>query len=318
MSARRLLVIGCNGFIGRHVVIAAERSGMEVHGFDRAAPSRQSPLAGFHAGSLADPVCLERVFAAVRPDRVISLAAHAGAGSGPGLSAERDIDAAFAVNVEGFRSLVATCRARGVSRLVWASSTTVLGQQADHATGLVDETASRFPAGIYGLTKSLAEEIGTFAHRHWGLEVVAVRPTLVLGPGHPYGGLLDPLKALFEACHPVAPPTLEIGWGRHLFDIVHVDDVAAAFVALAAAPPGLRPLYHVNGGTTDIDAIAALARAARPELDLTVRDEAPPVVFPLVAADRIAADIGFRARYGADETIRRCIEHARNREECYV
>ncbi|MEP5358373.1 MAG: hypothetical protein ABJQ57_03705, partial [Nitratireductor sp.] len=100
--------------------------------------------------------------------------------------------------------------------------------------------------------------------------------------------------------------------------IAHVDDVAAAFVALAAAPPGLRPLYHVNGGTTDIDAIAALARAARPELDLTVRDEAPPVVFPLVAADRIAADIGFRARYGADETIRRCIEHARNREECYV
>lgn len=303
---QRALLIGASGFIGRHVVYALAENGLEVHGLDVHDAQSFDVLKDHHRGSVTDRQRLDEVFSRLRPELVISLAAHASGGSGPGISAERDCDAAFAVNVDGLRNTIAACRLCEVSRLVWASSTTVLGPAARHDGDMVDEDAPRFPVTNYGLTKSLAEEIGAYAHRRFGHEVVALRPTLVLGPGLPYRGLLDPLKRLFEACAK-REAAVKIGWGQHRFDIVHVLDAAAAFAAVALARAPLRDLYHVNGGPTDIGEIAAAARKICPGLKVEITEETPAVVYPLVSGRRIAEDVGFTPSCLPHQIIRDCI-----------
>ncbi|MDN2564856.1 NAD(P)-dependent oxidoreductase [Aquibium sp. A9E412] len=306
MSARRVLVVGTGGFIGRHVVRAFAAAGWQVHGLD-VAPGAPAELADYRRGSLADADAVAAAVRAAAPEVVVSLAAHTGGGSGPGVSAERDAAAAFAVNVDGLRHLIAGCRHAGVPRLVWASSTTVLGPAARHGPQPLDEDAPHHPDSVYGLTKSLAEQIGAFAHARCGLEVCAVRPTLVLGPDHPYRGLLDPLKALFAACAAGRTGPQEIAWGSHRFDIVHVADAARAFCVLAETTRPLAPLYHVNAGPTDIGAIARVARDLCPAMPIRATPAPEATVFPLVSAARIAGDAGFVPDFAPDAVIRDCI-----------
>lgn len=299
------LVIGASGFIGRYVVAELARRGLEVHGFDVGESRPCTAMAALHAGSVTDRLRLEQVCARIQPRVVISLAAFTGDGMGPGVSAERDCDAAFAVNVDGLRNTIAACRSAAVERFVWTSSTTVLGPAVD-GVGLADEEARRSPVTTYGLTKSLAEEIGVFAHRRCGLDVVALRPTLVLGPRHPYRGMLDPLKQLFAACAN-GHPYVKVSWSMKPFDIVHVDDVAAAVSALALAAGPLQSLYHVNGGPIDIRRIAEIAGAISPRLDIEIVESAQASVYPLVCARRLTDDVGFTPIYAPDEIIRDCI-----------
>lgn len=303
MNARyRILVIGSNGFLGRHLVAAIARQGAEAHGFDPGNDTN-ALLASHFCGSVVDPAHLNEALRKVKPDAVISLAAYVESGLGPGISAERDPDAAFSVNVEGFRNTIHASRKHGVARIVWSSSTTVLGSHQYHPGAMVDEDARRVPENVYALTKTLAEDIGTFEHGRNGLEVIAVRPTLVLGRAHTYQGILDPLKALFAAKN----GHLEVSWGSHRFDIVDTRDCGDAMLALAMAPQPLRAIYHVNGGATDIHAIVEVVKSLRHGLTVDVNETDNTPFYPLVSSDRIHADIGFRAAFTPDDIIRNCV-----------
>ncbi|MBW3096011.1 NAD-dependent epimerase/dehydratase family protein [Pseudohoeflea coraliihabitans] len=305
-SRTRTLVIGSSGFLGRKLVAAIAEQGGEVHGFDPVSCT-QDQLASHCRGSVSDPELLDEALRQSKPQSVISLAAYIQPGLGPGRSAELDPDAAFMVNVGGFRNIIAACRRHGVSRLIWSSSTTVLGSAHQHEREIVDEDAPCFPESVYALTKTLAEEIGTYEHGRQDLEVVAVRPTLVLGRGHPYRGILDPLKSLFDAASGRGGEAVTVEWGPHRFDIVDVRDCAAAILALAMTKKPLRPVYHINAGPTDIHEIVAVAKTCRLSLRVTVNETTGSTHFPLVSAKRLTEDIGFKPEFGGTEIIRDCV-----------
>lgn len=313
-----VLVIGSEGFIGKRVVAALAKAGLAVFGFDRReAEADGGPLAGAFVGSITDRDALRRAIGECRPETLISLAAWSDGAVGLAVSAEADPDAAFDVNVEGFRNMLGAALEGGVGRVVWSSSTVVLGPAGADRDGPVDEDAPPRPVNMYGLTKTLAEEISAYARRVSALDVAAVRPTLVFGPDHPYGGLLDPLKRLFAGGEDGGP--VEVAWGSHAFDIVHVDDVAEAIRALACKPDGLAPVYHVNGGPITIREIGQTVLRRRPGTQIVIRDQEPAVVYPLVSSKRIEIETGFRPRFGARATIEDCIVNAntpKRREAC--
>ncbi|MCB0134525.1 MAG: NAD(P)-dependent oxidoreductase, partial [Caldilineaceae bacterium] len=112
---------------------------------------------------------------------------------------------------------------------------------------------------------------------------------------------------------------VEVAWGSHAFDIVHVDDVAEAIRALACKPDGLAPVYHVNGGPITIREIRQTVLRRRPGTQIVIRDQEPAVVYPLVSSKRIEIETGFRPRFGARATIEDCIVNAntpKRREAC--
>jgi dihydroflavonol-4-reductase len=158
----------------------------------------------------------------------------------------------FRSNVTGTRNVVAAAAAASLQRVVYTSSAVVLGE----ATGTVGSERSVHRGkylSAYERSKHEAELVAFTAAGHHGIDVVAVNPSSVQGPGRVGGSALLFLYALRS----------ERPW---LFDtsvsLVDIDDcVEAHLLAARHGSPGAR--YVVSGTTIGIrDAAGLLSEVA--------------------------------------------------------
>jgi nucleoside-diphosphate-sugar epimerase len=142
----------------------------------------------------------------------------------------------FETNVEGTRRLLGAARESGVSRLVYTSSVAVYG---DHLTWGITEGAPVNPSAAYGVSKVRAESLLRDAATT-GLPCMIVRPCIIYGPGDRY--------FLPQSAWAVRLPVLPLpDGGRHVVDVVHADDVAAAhLLVMETGQPG--ETYNVTDG----------------------------------------------------------------------
>lgn len=162
-AARRILITGIAGAIGKCIAPALAARGHEVRGLD------QRPLAGFECvvGDIADPAVVRSAMGGI--DTVIHLAAFPS-------------DADFYThllrpNVLGMVNICQAAAEAKVGRLILASSGQVLwGHRALMRERPVQVSDGPAPTNFYALTKVWAEETGAmFARTHAGLTVLAVR-----------------------------------------------------------------------------------------------------------------------------------------------
>jgi UDP-glucose 4-epimerase len=205
------------------------------------------------------------------------------------------------VNVLGFRRLLAAAAEAGVRRVVWTSSTVVYGPAEGHVAR-VDEDAPRRPAGVYGLTKTLAEEVAAFTRRRHGLEIAGLRIPLMLGPGLWYDGAASPVKRLVAEARPGARPVVEAPAAP--FDAMHVADAGRLVETLLASPAPRHDLYNVAGFTTSFAEIAATLRRLVPGYEPDLREAAPAVTVPLVSDARLLAETGFAVAHDIGAVLR--------------
>lgn len=167
----RILVTGCSGYIGRHLVPVLARMGHAVVGIDRNPAGGE--LTDFHLGDLNDPAVLARAVAGA--DMVVHLAA---AKDDWGISAEQyQVD-----NVDATRVLLEAGRDAGVRHWLHYSTVGIYGPSNKPA----DETAPVRPNHPYGQSKADAEPLFVdLVARDPAASVVMVRPSVVFGPGHP-------------------------------------------------------------------------------------------------------------------------------------
>jgi nucleoside-diphosphate-sugar epimerase len=219
----KALVTGASGFLG-HAVCAellsrecavsslVRRPGSEPLGTEAA------------AGDLGDGDVLARLLEGIRPDCVIHLAAE--------IATQRDRRKIDEVNIEGTRRLLGACSAAGGQggiRFVFVS-TVVTG---DAGGAVLDETSTLPVQTAYGRSKQEGERLV----RESGLPIVIIRPSHVYGPGGWYAEEI--VRRLKQPGRLVV-----IGSGQNWWDVVRVEDVAAACVTAAErAPAGA--LYHV-------------------------------------------------------------------------
>jgi UDP-glucose 4-epimerase len=311
VAATDLLIVGANGFLGGRTVAAALAAGNSVATFGPPSPAgdllaRWHGRIANHVGSITEPAEIAAALAATRPVTVISFAAH-GEGRGGLMSAgEIEPSRAFAVNVDGFRTLLAACGEAGVRRVLWTSSTAVFGPAAEYPPTPLDESAARAPRTIYGLTKQLAEDVASFYRRRTDMEVCALRPPLVFGPGRWYGGAAEPLQRLLAAAS--RRETLALRLPKEHFDLMHADDVATALLLLANHRGPLAACYHVNGFATCFRDIAAFLARECPGFHPSLEFECSAVVYPLISAERIAREVGFHPRFGLAAALRSSLQ----------
>ncbi|MBL27204.1 MAG: hypothetical protein CMM50_06600 [Rhodospirillaceae bacterium] len=296
-----VLVFGGSGFVGRHLVERLLDAGFAVTVFG---PSPEPCLDGrlldriaFVEGSITDR---DAVAAAIREsgaDRIVSLAAYGEGGGGLVRAAAADGAKAFAVNVEGFRTLLDAVAEAGTSRLLWASSTTVFGHPSEYGNQPVDETAAPRPASLYGLTKALAEQVADYYRTRHGVAVTGVRLPLLFGPGLWYAGAGAAIRGAYAAAARGEPVTVE--GDPAPFDLMYVKDVAALCLHLLRHRGPLAPIYNVNGFTTTFAAIAR-ALAARTGTAVDHRDVPAALLYPPMATGRLEAETGFRPAFDLD------------------
>ena len=302
------LVTGGAGYVGAHVVHALAASGTQVVVLDDLSTGdagRLDALPGVPvvAGSVRDRGLVRRVLREQAVQGVVHLA---------GQPAGSDPLAAWAEDVEGLVALLESCRAKGVSRFVFASSTAVYG--APDAEPVPEDAPCR-PLSPYGRTTLAGEWLLGDCAAAYGLAAVTLRLPEVAGAADPRLGDTDQadlLPQVFAALDAGTAPVVSGGHttadGTLVRDLVHVADVAAAHVAavraLEAGSPGGVHNVGSGRGSSALDVLRAVAEVTGGDTTPEVtgaHPEDPASVVP--AVDRIERELGVRARHDLHDVV---------------
>ncbi|NOZ21296.1 MAG: NAD(P)-dependent oxidoreductase [Planctomycetes bacterium] len=203
---KRILLTGGSGLVGR--TLAPMLSGQhEVTHFEMKDPGDGLPFIG---GDLRDSAAVAE--ACQGKDTVIHIAAlHGKAWK------EAGDDIGFEANVIGTKNILEGAAKAGVKRVVFTSSIWATGHGSNPPYLPIDEDLPREPAELYGLTKTLGEQMCRYTTSKHGLSTIALRPGGIR-PAEEYG------------------PN-EVGY---LAGSVNVCDVAQAHVLALNAPDDMR------------------------------------------------------------------------------
>nr|MBA2355096.1 GDP-mannose 4,6-dehydratase [Acidobacteriota bacterium] len=166
---------------------------------------------------------------------------HLAAQAGVRKSWGRDFDIYVSNNIGATQRLLEACAGRPLERFVYASTSSVYG---DEAVIPMREDARLQPVSPYGVSKLAAEHLGHLYHVNHGLPFVALRYFTVYGPRQrPDMGFHRFLTAAMDG-----QPLTRYGDGEQTRDFTFVADaVTATATAGTRGVPGR--VYNVGGGS---------------------------------------------------------------------
>jgi UDP-glucose 4-epimerase len=299
-------VTGVAGFLGSHLAEALLAAGHEVVGVDGFTPYYSRALKEANLRGLRDRTgfrFVEADLAETDPSDLVDgvpWVFHQAAQPGVRASWDRGFEDYVRHNILATQRLLEACRAAGVSRFVYASSSSVYGNIAE---GRVSEDEPVRPVSPYGVTKLAGEKLVEVYHREFGLHTVSLRYFTVCGPRQrPDMAFHKILRALHSGTSFV-----RYGDGKQERDFTYVGDAVRA--NLLAAEKGVAgTVYNIGGGTpTPLEAaIEVLERVVgRPaRIESRPRADGDP---RRTAADlgRAERDLGYRPEVSVTEALER-------------
>jgi nucleoside-diphosphate-sugar epimerase len=241
------LVTGVAGFIGSTLAGQLLDRGARVTGIDcftdyypratkeaNLAPLLARPAFQF-VESTIQAANLESLLADAT--HVFHLAAQAGVRKSWG----RDFQVYTTNNIEATQVLLEACVGRTIDRLVYASSSSVYG---DDTPLPMQETAAPAPLSPYGVTKLAAEHLCNLYHANHGVPCVSLRYFTVYGPRQ----RPDMAFNRFLRAAITSQPITLYGDGEQTRDFTFVADAAAA-TADAGTRGVAGRVYNIGGGS---------------------------------------------------------------------
>ncbi len=315
----RTLVTGAAGFIGSHVADALLARGERVVGLDNfdsfyareikesnVADARRNPGFTLVEGDLRDRALCARVLAEHGIGTIVHLAARAGVRPSV-LDPELYAD----VNVRGFAVLLEAARAAGVTRIVYASSSSVYGGGAEvpfREDGAVDH-----PLSPYAATKR-ANELQAVTHHHLhGGDLVGLRFFTVYGPRQRPEMAIHRFTRLIDEGRPV--PVFGDGTARR--DFTYIDDIVQGVLGAFDRGRGCR-VYNLgeSATTTVLELIERIAATLGRPYEVDHRPPEPGDV-PVTFADvgRARAELGYDPRVPLADGVARFVAWYRARRD---
>jgi nucleoside-diphosphate-sugar epimerase len=243
----KALVTGAAGFIGSHLAGALLDRGAGVTGIDCFTDYYPRPIKDSNLAANADRPGFRFVEARLQDvdlpalldgiTHVFHLAAQAGVRKSWG----RDFRTYTENNVEASQQLLEACIGRPIHRFVYASSSSLYG---DNVSIPMREDALPQPVSPYGVTKLAAEQLCYLYHVNYGVPATSVRYFTVYGPRQrPDMAFHRFIKAALAG----EPITL-YGDGEQTRDFTYVSDAVAATIAAGErGVPGRA--YNIGGGS---------------------------------------------------------------------
>jgi nucleoside-diphosphate-sugar epimerase len=219
----------------------------------------------------------------------------------------------FENNVAGTVQLLAACRAAGVRRIVFASSSSVYGEGD---TGPRVESQSLRPASPYAASKAAGEAWVQACRAAYDLETVVLRYFNVYGPRQDAGSAYAAAVPRFVDDALAGRPFRIDGDGRQTRDFTFVADVVEANVRVGASSAVVGGVFNV--GTGRARAIEDLARAVADGAGVRAElRRGPPrpgdVRASQACVDALEAALAWRPAVGLREGLARVIDAARAR-----
>ena len=250
----KVLVTGGAGFIGSNLVRGLLARGDDVRVLDNFSTGSRRNLDGLERdvevveGELRS---YERVHNAVRGVEIVF---HLGAlGSVP--RSVQDPLTSSAVNVEGTLNVQLAARDEGVRRVVFASSSSIYGNQDQLP---LHESMAPDPISPYGVAKLAAERYCvSFSRVYYSFETVVLRYFNVFGPRQDPTSQYAAVVPLFITAIAAGEPVTIFDDGEQSRDFTYVDNVVAANLLAADADGANGRILNISGGTpTSVNELA--------------------------------------------------------------
>ena len=236
----KLLVTGCAGFIGMHVSQYLLNQGHEVIGIDNLNDYYDPQLKldrlknieslngfTFKKIDISNAEDINKLFSDNSFSRVVHLAAQAGVRYSI-INPKAYIDS----NISGFFNILEACRHNRIEHLVYASSSSVYGQNTKLPYSESDQVDH--PVSLYAATKK-SNELMAHAYSHlYGFSCTGLRFFTVYGPwGRPDMSPYIFIKAILEK-----RPIQLFNYGEMSRDFTYIDDIVRGVVEILDKPAG--------------------------------------------------------------------------------
>lgn len=303
------LVTGGAGFIGSHLVEELVRRGRRVRVFDNFSTGKRENLSIVLSeievtdGDILDPATVREAMTGV--ERVFHQAALR--------SVPRSVADPLAtdrVNVEGTLNVLMAAREAGVRRVVYASSSSVYGNEQILPLREVQPPA---PVSPYAVSKLAAEHYCRVFTTLYGLPTVALRYFNVFGPRQ------DP-ESQYAAVIPrfltaaLGQQSLEVhGDGLQSRDFTYVDNVVLANCLAAESELAMGEVFNVACGQrcSLLDIVELLAEMLGAQRRIIRWHHTPPrpgdVRHTLADIGKAQRLLGYEVLVGLEEGLRRCL-----------
>jgi UDP-glucuronate 4-epimerase len=316
MEGSTILVTGAAGFIGSHAAEALLARGNRVVGVDnfdefysrtikesnlKSVSSRAGERGGrfeFEQIDITDAPSLAQLVARVMPDAVLHMAALAGVRA----SIERPAQYAR-VNVEGTTHLLEAAVKHGVRRFIFASSSSVYGNNAKVPFAEDDLVAE--PISPYAATKRAGELI---CHAYWHLyrlPVTCLRFFTVYGPRQRPDLAIHKFTRLISEGKPIPV----FGDGSTSRDYTFIDDIIAGVMSALDRCDRYR-VYNL-GGSSPVTLATLIEQIERGVGKKAILDRKPaqPGDVERTFADltRSRAELGYAPKTPIEQGIRRFV-----------
>ena len=329
MISGNLLVTGCAGFIGFHLVEHLLSTGQPVIGIDnlndyydpalklaRLDRLKQNPNFTFQKLDLADRAGMKALFERFKFSAVVHLAAQAGV-----RYSLQNPHAYADSNLEGFVNILEGCRHNGCRHLLFASSSSVYGANTKLPFSVHDNVDH--PISLYAATKK-ANELLAHSYSHlYRLPTTGLRFFTVYGPWY----RPDMALYLFANAITTGQPINLFNNGNMRRDFTYVGDVVEAMSRMIERAPQGDPAW--SGAKPDPSSSKAPWRIYnignnKPEelmhvvglLEKGLGREAKKKMMPMQAGDvletfadveDLARDIGFRPQTRIEDGVARFV-----------
>lgn len=318
-----ILITGAAGFIGSSLLHRLARRGGKVVGVDnlnsyydprlkyaRLAECKKDADFQFVCMDIADRDAMEGLFGSHKFEVVVNLAAQAGV--------RYSIEKPYAYqhsNLDGFLCLLEQCHHHGVKHLVFASSSSVYGQ--DKRVPFKEDDVVDTPVSLYAATKK-TDELMAYTYSHlYGLRTTGLRYFTVYGPwGRP-----DMAPMLFAHSIVTGEEIKVFNNGDMARDFTYIDDIVEGTVRVidstetghsgrASAPdePSIYRIYNIGCGhpVKLMDFIGELEQAFGREAKKRFLPMQPGDVYETYAdTTRLQTEMGYTPKVSLHEGIRR-------------
>lgn len=180
---------------------------------------------------------MQALFAAQKFDLVVHLAAQAGV-----RYSMENPHTYITSNVTGFVNLLECCKVNRVQHLIFASSSSVYGDDA--STPYRETQRTDHPVSLYAATKKSNELMAYTYHHLYNMSITGLRFFTVYGPwGRP-----DMAPMLFAAAIREGKPLKVFNYGKLKRDFTYVEDIVDGIEKVMQLTPETYKIYNIGNG----------------------------------------------------------------------